>query len=80
MPRLRRTAEEKLRDEWAEADRRLKGQIYAWLGMTGHTLEELGEMMGLSRGTMYNRRDDPGSFRLEELRKLRSIIGGEVTL
>lgn len=79
MPRLRRTEEQKRMETWAEADRRLKGEIFAWLGTTGHTLEELGEMIGLSRGTMYNRQEQPGTWRLDELRKLRAIIGGEVS-
>ena len=75
MPKLRLTPEQRRAQEWEAADRELAQRIYGWLGITGHSLAEMGEMIGCSKGTMYNRVKSPETFTLEELRKLSNIIG-----
>ena len=67
----------KLEARWKKEDEELLARIGAWRAVTGATLEELGRLAGIKRGTMYNRIREPQTMTLGEWRRIRDVIGGE---
>lgn len=63
-----------------EADRlnrKVQGAIEAGMTENGiRNLDELGERMGMSHGTIYNRMKRPETWTVGEIRKLKRIMPG----
>ena len=59
---------------WETEDRQIKMDIGAWKAATGKQLEDLAQLAGLSKSTMYSRVKHPGDFSLDELRRVYGIM------
>ena len=60
---------------WEMEDTRIRMDIGAWMAATGKALQDLAELVGVSRATMYNRYKHPGDLSLDEVRRLYRVIG-----
>ena len=63
-----------------ETDTRIKMDIAAFMAVSGKSMAELGALLGMSRGTIYARYRNPGTFSLNEYRELYRIIGKWIRL
>lgn len=68
MPRKRQADPERL-------NALIRGSVSQWIGETGFKAEELADRIGMPRSSFYKRLKEPETFRLDELRQLRTVIG-----
>jgi hypothetical protein len=84
MPRVYLTEkarkEGRLEDKWKKEDQAILARIGAYRAVSGKTVEEIGIMAGIRRGTMYNRMHNPGDLTLSEYRRLIEVIGHPGTI
>lgn len=66
MPRLRETP-------IAIADKAFRANIAAFSASEGASPEDIAQRLRVSRATFHNRKNNPGSLRLDELRRLVKI-------
>lgn len=75
MPKVLLTQEQKMREKYRRENEEIRALIGAYLATSGKTLDELGEALLMSHGTINRRKKDPGTFRLSEFRQLLEVIG-----
>ena len=63
---------------WEAQNAELRGEIARYMAVKGLKMEEMATLVHMSRATMYVRYKHPETFTLAELRRLLSVIGGEV--
>ncbi len=68
--------------QWQREDDAILARIGAYRQLTGKSLEEIGLLAGIKKGTMYNRMKNPGELTLSEYRRLMQVLGAgpEVSL
>lgn len=77
---VRMTADRQERPAWEREDMQIRMDIGAWMAATGKQMGDLALMVGVSRGTMYNRYRHPGDFSLDEVRRIYRVIGKVIAL
>lgn len=75
MPRPRMTAEQRRQAEWEQADAEIRGRLYQWTGETRMNMTDLADRAGIKRATLYRRIADPSTFSIDEVRRIRNVIG-----
>jgi uncharacterized protein (DUF2384 family) len=65
---------------WEKEDTVIRMDIGAFLAATNKKLDDLAEMMGICRATMYRRYKYPGEMSLDEARRLYQVIGKVLAL
>ena len=59
--------------KWDSANDSMRKQIDAVRIMAGLTPDKVSRIMALSRAAYYRKMEDPGLFRIEELRRLEPV-------
>ena len=72
---VRLTADKGERPVWERENLRIRMDIGAYMAATGKTLPDLAALVGIGRGTMYNRMKNPGELSLDEVRRIYRVIG-----
>jgi len=75
MPRAALTAEQRRRTAWEAEDEEIRERIGAWMMRTGKSIVQLGILLGMSQATIYSRVRRPGTFKLNEYRRLLEVVG-----
>ena len=80
MPRVHLTEEQRAAERWRNEDKEIRGRIGAYLAVTGRNVGQLALRIGMTQETMYRRMRAPGTFRLDEYRRLMDEIGKAVVM
>jgi hypothetical protein len=67
-------------DQTLQADKELRGEIARYLAENNMDKADLAVKLHISRATFYERCNNPAMFRLQELRRLKAVIGDGVKL
>ena len=62
--------------ENAKMNAKLISDLYACAEANGLKLDDLAEKLDIGRSTMYRRIEFPGSFKLDEIRRLKRLFPG----
>lgn len=63
-----------LKKEWKREDLKIRGEIARYITMRNINMAELGQLLGISRTTMYEKFNNPERFTLGEYRILVSLF------
>jgi transcriptional regulator of acetoin/glycerol metabolism len=80
MPRVHLTEAQRAAERWRNEDKEIRGRIGEYLAVTGRNVGQLALRIGMTQETMYRRMKAPGTFRLDEYRRLMDEIGKAVVM
>ena len=80
MPKVHLTEAQRAAERWQNEDKEIRGRIGAYLAVTGRNVGQLAAQIGMTQETMYRRMRAPGTFRLDEFRRLMDEIGKAVVM
>jgi hypothetical protein len=64
------TEEDRRRERFRKADNEFLARLGAYLAVTGNNCAGLAGIVGMSSSTLYERLKAPGTFRLDEYRRI----------
>lgn len=76
MPKVFLTAEQRRAEQFRREDDEIKAKVGAFMVVHSVTLPQIAQMAGIKRTTFYDRLKRPGTFTLDEYRRLMDVVGG----